>query len=108
MSGYIKYFDDGAKNMSSVTDDKEIYEKYNEIWNVVKKLLKLKFTVNTVRDDKYIIAKLKIFKNVNMTTFTNNIIPIEKTHYTCISAIDIDSVLKIDKKSISTSLFRTM
>ena len=108
MSGYIKYFDDGRKNTSFVTDDKEVYEKYNEIWNIVKRLLKLKFTVCPVRDDKYIITKLKIFKNVNMTTFTNNIIPIEKTHYTCISAIDIDSVLKIDKKSISTSLFRTM
>ena len=99
MSGYIKYFDDGGKKMSFVTDDKEIYEKYNEIWNVVKKLLKLKFTFNPVRDDKYIIAKLKIFKNVNMTTFTNNIVPIEKTHYTCISAIDIDSVLKIEKRA---------
>ena len=99
MSGYIKYFDDGGKNMSFVTDDKDIYEKYNEIWNVVKELLKLKFTVNPVRDDKYIIAKLKIFKNVNMTTFTNNIMFIEKTHYTCISARDIDSVLKIEKRA---------
>ena len=34
-----------------------------------------------------------------MTTFTDNAIPEENTHYTCISAIDIDSVLKIDKKS---------
>ena len=99
MSGHIKYFDDGGKNMSFVTDYKEVYGKYNEIWNVVKKLLKLKFTVNPVRDDKYIITKLKIFKNINMTTFTNNVIPIEKTHYTCISAIDIDSVLQIDKKA---------
>ena len=32
-----------------------------------------------------------------MTTFANNVIPIEKTHYTCISAID--SVLKIDKEA---------
>ena len=99
MSGYIKYFDAGGKNMSFVTDDKEVYEKYNEIWNVVKKLLKLKFTVSPVRDDKYIIAKLKIFKNVNMTTFTNNVIPMENTHYTCISAIGIDSVLKIAKRA---------
>ena len=38
MSGCIKYFDDGEKNMSFVTDDKEVYEKYNEIWKVVKKL----------------------------------------------------------------------
>ena len=78
MSAYIKYFDDGGKNMSIVRDDKEVYEKYNEIWNVVKKLLKLKFTVSPVRDDKYIIAKLKIFNKINRTTFTNNIMSIEK------------------------------
>ena len=95
MSGYIKYFDDGRKNMSFVTDDKEVYEKYNKIWNVVKKLLKLKFFVSPIRDDKYIIAKLKNFNGINRTTFTNNIIPIEKNHYTCISAIDIDLVLKL-------------
>ena len=35
MNGYIKYFDDGGKNMSFVTDDEEIYEKYDEIWEVV-------------------------------------------------------------------------
>ena len=64
--------------MSFVQDDKEVYEKYNEIWKVVKRLLKLKFTVNLVRDDKYIIAKLKIFNGINRTTFSNNIIPIEK------------------------------
>ena len=99
MSGYIKYFDDGGKNMLFVTDDKEDYKKYNEIWEVVRKLLKLKLTVSPVRDDKYIIAKLKIFKNVNITTFTNNVIPEENTHSTCISATDIDSVLKIDEKA---------
>ena len=98
MNGIIKYFDDGGKNMSFVTDDEEIYEKYNEIWDVVRKLLKLKFTVGPVRDDKYIIAKLKIFNGTNRTTFTDNIIPFEKNHYTCIPAIDIDSVLKIDNK----------
>ena len=57
MRGYIKYFDDGGKNMSFVT---EVYKKYNEIWEVVRKLLKLKFTVSPVRDDKYIIAKKNI------------------------------------------------
>ena len=98
MGGYIKYFDDGGKNMPFVTDDKEVYKKYNEIWEVARKLLKLKFTVSPIRDDKYIIAKLKIFKDLNMTTFTDNVKSKENTHYTCISAIDIDSELKIDKK----------
>ena len=80
------------------TDDEEVYKKYNEIWEVVRKLLKLKFTVNPIRDDKYIIAKLKIFNGTNRTTFTDNIIPIERNSNTCIAAIDIDSVLKIDNK----------
>ena len=61
MRGYIKYFDNGSKNMSFVTDDEKVYDKYNEIWEVIRKLLKVKFTVNLVRDDKYIVAKLKIF-----------------------------------------------
>ena len=38
MDGNIKYFDDGGKNMSFVTDDEKIYEKYNEIWEVIRNL----------------------------------------------------------------------
>ena len=89
-NGYIKYFDDGGKSMSFVTDDEEIYEKYNEIWELVRKLLKVKFTVGPVRDDKYILAKLKMFNKINRTTFTDNVIPIERNHYICIPVIDID------------------
>ena len=54
MNGYIKYFDDRGKNMSFVTDDEKVYEKYDEIWNVVKSLLKLKFAGSPIRNDKYI------------------------------------------------------
>ena len=79
-------------------DDEETYKKYNKTWEVVRKLLKLKFTVGPVRDDKYIVAKLKIFNKINRTIFTDDIIPVEKNHYNCIPAIDIDSVLKIDNK----------
>ena len=102
MNGYIKYFDDGGKNMSFVTDDEKVYEKYAEIWNVVKGLLKLKFAASPIRNDKYILAKLNIFMKKNLTTFNNNnnnIVPIEKNHYICIPAIDIDSVLKIVKQA---------
>ena len=99
MNGYIKYFVNGRKNMSFVTDDKKVYEKYDEIWNAVKGLLKLKFTASPIRDDKYILAKLKIFKKKDIATFNNNIAPLEKNLYICIPAIDIDSVLKIDKKA---------
>ena len=101
MNGYIKYFDNGGKNMTFVTDNEKVYDRYNEIWDVIRKLLKVKFTVNPVRDDKYLVAKLNIFNRINRTTFNNNNknnIPIERNHYICIPAIDIDSVLKIDNK----------
>ena len=99
MDEYIKYFHNGGKNMTFVTDNKKVYDKYNEIWEVMRKLLKVKITVNPVRDDKYLVAKLKIFNKINRTTFNNKKnIPIERNHYICIPAIDIDSVLKIDNK----------
>ena len=41
---------------------------------------------------------MKIFNGTNRTTFTDNVTPEEKNNYTCIAAIDIDSVLKIDNK----------
>ena len=31
MDGYIKYFDDGGKNMSFDTEDEKVYEKYSDI-----------------------------------------------------------------------------
>ena len=67
---------------------------------IYRKLLKVKFAANPVRDDKYLVTKLKIFNKINRTTFNNNKndIPIERDHYICIPAIDIDSVLKIDNK----------
>ena len=100
MNGYIKYFDNGEKNMTFVMYNKKVYDKYNEIWEVIRKPLKVKLTVNPVRDDKYLVVKLKIFNRINRTTFNNNNnnISIEINHYICISAIDIDSVLKIDNK----------
>ena len=46
MNGYIKYFDDDGKNMTFVMDNEKVYNKYNEIWEVIRKLLKVKFAVN--------------------------------------------------------------
>ena len=76
MNRYIKYFDNGGKNMSFVTDDKEVYGKYNEIWNLIKGLLKLKFAASPIRDDKYILAKFKILEKKSNSN--NNLAPIEK------------------------------
>ena len=99
MDRHIKYFDDGGKNMSFVTDDEKIYEKYQEIWEVIRNLIEINFTINPIRDYKYLVAKLKIFDRINRTTLNNNSILMEKKNYIYIPVIDIDSVLKIDKRA---------
>ena len=43
MSGYIKYFDDGWKNMSFKIKDDSVLAKYNKIWNKIKETLNVKF-----------------------------------------------------------------
>ena len=39
VSGYIKYFENGGKNMSFKIEDEDVYLKYNEIWNKTKSIL---------------------------------------------------------------------
>ena len=38
MSGRIKYFGNGVKNMSFKIEDDEVYIKCNSIWNKIKEL----------------------------------------------------------------------
>ena len=35
MSGYMKYFKNGGKNMSFMVQDASVLNKYNEIWNKI-------------------------------------------------------------------------
>ena len=37
MSGYIKYFENDRKNMSFIVKDDSVLNKYNEIWDKIKK-----------------------------------------------------------------------
>ena len=98
MSGYIKYFDNGEKNMSFNVEDETVHLKYTEIWNKIKKSLNRRFHSEPIYDGKYIKTKVKAFSSMINTLFSGNEIPKERDHYICIAAICIDSVLKVDKK----------
>ena len=55
MSVWIKYFENSGKNMSFKIEDDEIYLKYNEIWNKIKKLLGgIRLSSDIIYDDQYI------------------------------------------------------
>ena len=107
MSGYIKYFKNGGKNMSFMVKDDSVLNKYNEIWDKIKEKLNIKFHSMPVYDQTYIKAKVREYDGVIKTNFLGNGVPKENMYYTCIACITIDSVMKIGKK-ISSSLFRRM
>ena len=100
MSGYIKYFENGGKNMSFLIKDDEVWEKYEQIWDVIKNKLSIKFHSKPIYEQKYLKAKVREFDGVIKTNFLGNDIPKENMHYTCIACVTIDSVMKTDKKNI--------
>ena len=106
MSGYIKYFENGGKNMSFFIKDDEVWDKYNKIWDVIKDKLNIKFHSEPVYEQKYLKAKVREFDCVIKTNFLGNDMPKENMHHTCIACITIDSIMNIDKKKSSASLFR--
>ena len=107
ISGYIKYFDYSGKNISFKIEDDNAFLKHNEIWNKIKKTLNINFHRQPLYDEKYRKTKVTAFNDVINTAFSDNEVLKEKDNYTCIAAINIDFVAKIDKKLFS-SLSRTV
>ena len=64
MSGYIKYFENGGKNMSFLIKDDEVWEKYKKIWDVIKDKLRIKFHSEPIYENKYLKAKVREFDGV--------------------------------------------
>ena len=69
MSGYIKYFENSDKNMSFIIKEDNVLDKYNEIWNKIKKTLNIKLQSMPVYDEKYTKAKVGEFNGVIKTNF---------------------------------------
>ena len=107
ISGYIKYFEKGGKNMSFFIKDDKVREKYEQIWDVIKNKLGIKFHSEPIYEQKYLKAKLREFDGVIKTSFLGNDTAKENIHYTSIACITIDSVMRMDKKTMA-GLFREM
>ena len=90
MSGYIKYFENGGKNMSFLIKNDEVWDKYNQIWD---------WDSEPVYEYKYLKAKVREFDGVIKTNFLGNDMPKENMHYICIACITIDSVMRMDKNN---------
>ena len=79
--------------------DDEMWEKYENIWDLIKNKLGIKFQSEPIYEQKYLKAKVREFDGVIKTNILGNDMPKENIHYTCIACITIDSVMWIDKKN---------
>ena len=64
------------------------------------KMLNIKFYSEPIYDEKYLKIKLKTFNDVVNTVFSDDKTLKESIHYIGIAAITIDSVIKLNNKSI--------
>ena len=69
MSGYIKYFENGGKNMSFMVKDDNVLDKYNKIWDKIKEKINIKFHSIPVYDKTHIKAKAREFDSKIKTNF---------------------------------------
>ena len=99
MNGYIKYLENGRKNMSFLIKNDEVWEKYEDIWDVIKNKLGIKFHSEPIYEKKYLKAKIREFDGDIKTNFLGNGLPKENMYYTCIACITIDSVIRMNKKN---------
>ena len=89
-------------------EDESVYLKYTEVWNKIKNSMNLKLHIQPIYNDKYIKTKVKTNNSMINTLFSGNEILKERNNYICIAAICIDSVLRVDKRKLSSSLLREM
>ena len=99
MNGYIKYFENGGENMPFLIKISEVWEKYEEIWNIIKNKVNIKLHSQPIYENKYSKAKVREFDGNIKTNFLDNNLPKENMYHTCIACITLDSVMKMGKKN---------
>ena len=61
MNGYIKHFENSGKKMSFLIKNSEVRQKYEDIWDVIKNRLGIKFHSQPIYENKYLEAKVREF-----------------------------------------------
>ena len=86
--------------MSFLIKNSEVWEKYEDIWNVIKNKLDINFHSQPIYKNKYLKARVREFDGSIKTIFLGNNLPKENTHYACIACITSDFIIKMKKKII--------
>ena len=57
MNGYINILKMEEKNMSFLIKNDDVWQKYKDIWNIIKNNLNIKFNSEPIYENKYLKAK---------------------------------------------------
>ena len=82
--------------MSSFAGDNNVLDKYNKIWEKIKKELNIKLACLWWKIHK---VKVKEFDSKIKTNILSDLLPKENVYHACIACITIDCVMRMDKKS---------
>ena len=85
--------------MSFLIKNSEVSEKYEDIWNIIKNRLNIKFHSQPIYENKYLKTKVREFDGNIKINFLGNNLQKENTYYTCIACITVDSVMNMNKKN---------
>ena len=86
----------GGKN---IIKNDEVWEKYEDIWDVIKNKPRIKFHSKPIYEKKYLKAKIREFHGDIKTNLSGNGLPKENMYYSCNACITIDFVIKMNKKN---------
>ena len=75
-----------------------LLEKYNKIWDKISNSTKKEFDSELVYTEKYLQTQTKFYEDGGILQ--------DSPHFICLWVILIDSVLKICKKLLPSSVFR--
>ena len=106
MIGYVKNFDSNKALFFKVGNNK-LLKKYNKIWEKISNIMSIEFGSELVygENDKCIKTKIKMYWDRVNTNFQSKIVPKENASYKFLSLIVLDSVIRVNKKMLSTNIF---
>ena len=103
MSAYRKGFNK-TKYISFFIKDDELLEKYNEIWEKVKIIIKKEFDSEPIYNEKYLKTRIKSYNEKINTNLDNNKIPKESSHFLYIFKWLINIIKKKKKNGAKIGL----
>ena len=84
MNAYAKFFDENSKYINLLINNEKTLEKYSEIWNKIKSLIKREFNSEPVYNNKHIKTKIKIYR---VYKFLAKKIPKDNEYCACLSVM---------------------